>query len=228
MPPFTSECTFDDSKSCSSAEPHAPMKNQSCYAPVGRRSVTFAKAVAVLEVQHLKDTTHAEIAATWYDTSECEAIKKGMITTIRLMMAKKPIGSDQCTRGLEFRTPAGAKFRKKNKLESLTAVWNEQVSQWKTGTSDAEAISRVYMETSKHCGEKAQKAGAYDEKAVQKCWGLSLNDSEEDSQSSLRLGGKLAAESKARRETVGEDLKLQVESDHHRQSRRTSCGPAAA
>ena len=70
MPPFTSECTFDDSKSCSSAEPQAPMKNESCYAPVERRSVTFAKAVAVLEVQHLKDTTDAEIAATWYDTSE--------------------------------------------------------------------------------------------------------------------------------------------------------------
>lgn len=226
MPPFTSECTFDDSKSCSSAEPQAPMKNESCYAPVGRRSVTFAKAVAVLEVQHLKDTTDAEIAATWYDTSECEAIKKGMVTTIRLMMAKKLIGSDQCTRGLEFRTPAGAKLRKKNKLESLTAVWNEQVSQWKTGTSDAEAISRVYMETSKHCGENAQKAGAYDEKAVQKYWGL--HASKDDSQSSLRLEGELAAESKARRETVGDDVKLQVGSDHHRQPRRTSCGPAAA
>jgi hypothetical protein len=228
MPPFTSEYTFDDSKSCSSAEPQAPMKNESCYAPVGRRSVTFATTVAVLEVQHLKDTTNAEIAASWYDNSECEAIKKRMVATIRLMMAKKPIGSDQCTRGLEFRTPSGAKLRKKNKLESLTAVWNEQVSQWKTGTSDAEAISRVYIETSKHCGEKAQKAGAYDAKVVQKYSGLSRNGSEDHSQNSLRLGGKLEAESKARREIVGDDLKQQVGSDHQRQPRRTSCGPAAA
>lgn len=196
------------------------MENKSCNAPVGRRSVTFSETVAVLEVQHLKDTTDAEIAATWYDSSECEAIKKGMIVTIRLMMAKKPIGSDHCIRGLEFRTPTGAKLRKQNKLESLTAVWNEQVLQWKTGTSDAEAISRVYMETSEHCREKAQKAGAYDAKVVQKCWGLP--------QSSLRLGGTLTVESKARRETVVDDLKQQVGSEHHRQPRQALCGPAAA
>jgi hypothetical protein len=227
MPPFTTECTFDDSISCSSAELQAPMKNESCNAPVGRRSVTFSETVAVLEMQHLKDTTDAEIAATWYDNIECEEIKKGMVATIRLMMAKKPIGSDHCTRGLEFRTPTGAKLRKKNKLESLTAVWNEQVSQWKTGTSDAETISRVYMETSKHCREMARKAGAYDAKVVQKYLGL-LDDSEYHSQSSLGSAKNLTVESKARRETLGDDLKQQVGSEHHRQPRRASCGPAAA
>lgn len=224
MLPLTTESTCDDSKSCSSAESQAPMKNEPCNAPaVGRRSVSFGNTVDVLVVQHLKDTTEEEIAAIWYDNSEFEAIKKGMVATIRLMMTKKPIGSDHCTRGLEFRTPTGAKLRKNNKLESLTAVWNEQVLQWQTGTSDAEAISRVYKETSKRCREMAQKAGAYDAKAVQKYSGLSLKDSDQ-SPSSLSL----AAESKARRETVGDDLKQQVGSEHHRQPRRASCGPAAA
>ena len=84
------------------------------------------------------------------------------------MIAKKPVDSDQCTRGIEFRTPQGAKFRKKNKLEALTAVWNEQVSQWKENVTDEEAIRRVYLEHSTKCTETAHKFGLHDEKAVQK------------------------------------------------------------
>eukprot|EP00339_Tiarina_fusa_P030045 CAMPEP_0117031636 /NCGR_PEP_ID=MMETSP0472-20121206/22715_1 /TAXON_ID=693140 ORGANISM="Tiarina fusus, Strain LIS" /NCGR_SAMPLE_ID=MMETSP0472 /ASSEMBLY_ACC=CAM_ASM_000603 /LENGTH=124 /DNA_ID=CAMNT_0004740001 /DNA_START=1 /DNA_END=375 /DNA_ORIENTATION=- len=90
-----------------------------------------------------------------------------MIVTIRLMMANKPIGDGQCSRGLEFRTPSGAKKRKKNKLDALTAVWNEQVSQWNEHKTDEFAISFVYQQQNQKCREQALRFGRHDEKAAE-------------------------------------------------------------
>jgi hypothetical protein len=128
--------------------------------------VTFDSDVDVHEIPHLRDISKEEIAATWYNNEDFEEIKRAIVTTLRLMIAKKPIGSDQCSRGLEFRTPMGAKLRKKNKLEALTAVWNAQVAQWKDNITDDEAIRMVYLEQSLKCREVAIKFGVQDEKAV--------------------------------------------------------------
>ena len=130
--------------------------------------VSFTSDVDVKEVPHIKDLSPEEVAAVWYNGADFERIKKALVVTLRLMIAKKPVDSDQCTRGIEFRTPQGAKFRKKNKLEALTAVWNEQVSQWKENITDEEAIRSVYLEHSTKCMETARKFGLHDEKAVQK------------------------------------------------------------
>jgi hypothetical protein len=130
--------------------------------------VSFISDVDVKEVPHIKDLSAEEIAAVWYNGADFEDIKKSLVVTLRLMIANKPVGSDQCTRGIEFRTPQGAKFRKQNKLEALTAVWNEQVSQWKENITDEVAIRRVYLQHSTKCMETARKFGLHDEKAVQK------------------------------------------------------------
>ncbi|KAL3912380.1 MAG: hypothetical protein SGILL_006906 [Bacillariaceae sp.] len=137
--------------------------------------VSFTSDVDVKEMPHLKDMPAEEVSAVWYNSADFEKIKKNLVTTLRLMIANKPVGSDMCTRGIEFRTPQGAKFRKKNKLEALTAVWNEQVAQWKENVTDDEAIRRVYLEHSTKCLETAQKFGMHDEKAVEKYLGEALN-----------------------------------------------------
>jgi hypothetical protein len=106
------------------------------------------------------------------------------------MMAKKPMSSDHCTRGLEFRAPAGAKLRKKNKIDALTAVWNEQVTQWKDNRTDEEAISLVYQQQSQKSRMCARRMGIHDQNTVEQCWANG-----DDSLSTLSLGGSISSES---------------------------------
>jgi hypothetical protein len=155
--------------------------------------VSFEQHVDVQEVPHLRDLPPDQVAEVWYNGEDFETIKKSLVVTLRLMIANKPVGSDQCTRGLEFRTPHGAKYRKKNKVEALTAVWNEQVAQWKDNVTDDEAIRRVYIEQSTKCCETAKKFGLHDEKAVQKYLGEDSSESE-DSVCSTSLRARLVVE----------------------------------
>jgi hypothetical protein len=156
-------------------------------------SVTFEQHVDVQEVPHWRDLPSDEVSAIWYNGEDFESIKRSLVVTLRLMIANKPVGSDQCTRGLEFRTPHGAKYRKKNKLEALTAVWNEQVVQWKDDVTDDEAIRRVYLEQSEKCRETARKFGLHDEKAAQKYLGEDTSESE-DSVRSTSLRARLVVD----------------------------------
>ena len=131
------------------------------------RSVRFASEVDVKEVPHLNNVPEDEHVATWYSVEDFDEMKKDMIATVRLMITNKPVGEDRCTRGLEFRTPAGARLRKQTKLEALTAVWNEQVSQWKRHETDEERISIVYQRLSYKSREAAHTMGLRDEIAVE-------------------------------------------------------------
>ena len=133
-----------------------------------KKSTRFCKKVEVREVPSLTTLSEEEINATWYTADEFQVIKQTLVTTIRFMTAKKPLEGDLCKRGLEFRTPTGAKTRKANKLKSLRAVWNEQVSQWKSGTADDEAIRRVYLEETKDSCDEAHRMGQSDEKEAQR------------------------------------------------------------
>jgi hypothetical protein len=130
--------------------------------------VTFSQSLDVHEICHFRDLSPEDVEATWYSTDDFDEIKKSLVVTLRLMMADKPVGDDQCTRGLEFRTPQGAKYRKRNKVEALTAVWNEQVQQWQNDVVDDEAIRRVYLEHSIKCRDAARKFGIHDEKVIRK------------------------------------------------------------
>jgi hypothetical protein len=167
--------------------------NSSSSDPVEEVFVSFEQHVDVKEIPHIKDLSAEEVSAVWYNGEDFEAIKKSLVVTLRLMIASKPVGSDQCTRGLEFRTPQGAKYRKKNKLEALTAVWNEQVAQWKDNVSNDEAIRRVYVEQSKKCIETARKFGMHDERAVQKYLGEDMSESD-DSVRSTSLRARLVVD----------------------------------
>ena len=131
---------------------------------LAKKKVRFNTSIDVREVPHLRDLSEGETEATWFSPVEFENIKRKLVVTIRLMMAKKPIDRDQCTRGLEFRTPAGAKMRKQNKLKALTAVWNEQVAQWKDDRTDEEAISFVYQQQVLECRDIARRMAKQDEK----------------------------------------------------------------
>ena len=143
------------------------------------KRVQFSTSIDVREVRHWKDLPKEEVEATWYTPAEFEEIKKSLVITIRLMMTKKPLSEDLCSRGLEFRTPAGAKLRKKNKLKALTAVWNEQVAQWKADRTDEEAISYVYQQEVHECRIIARRLALQDQKESQ-CYLCEVDMDESD------------------------------------------------
>lgn len=128
------------------------------------KKVRFNGNIDVREVPHRNELPEGEAEATWYSPVEFEGIKKTLVATVRLMMAKKPLDQDQCSRGLEFRTPAGAKMRKQNKLKALTAVWNEQVAQWKEDRTNEEAIAFVYEREVHECRDIAFRMAKQDAK----------------------------------------------------------------
>ncbi len=152
----------------STVDSEIPAKSPLVVEQASEKHVRFCTSIDVREVRHWKDLPIEETEATWYTAAEFEGIKKSLVLTIRLMMAKKPLDQDQCTRGLEFRTPAGAKLRKKNKLKALTAVWNEQVAQWKEDRTDDDAISNVYQHEVHECRIIARRLALQDQKEVQR------------------------------------------------------------
>ena len=136
--------------------------------------VTFSQRMDVREIRHFRDLSPEEIKDVWYANEDFDEIKKSLIGTLRLMMSKKPIldeeGDDDelhCIRGLEFRTPQGAKRRKQIKVDALTAVWNEQVKQWQNDVVDDESIRQVYLKHSDPCRMAAYKFGIQDQLAIQ-------------------------------------------------------------
>ena len=147
MSALITDQNLDDSATCST-DGFPETKKPLVPASPSSKRVSFGSHVDIQEVPHINDMEDDLIADTWYNDEDFAIIKQGMVVTVRLMMANKPVDESQTTRGLEFRTPAGSKQRKHNKLKALTAVWNEQVAQWKRNFADAEAISFVYQQQS--------------------------------------------------------------------------------
>jgi hypothetical protein len=141
--------------------------------PRQTKAVHFRKNVDVREVPSLKSLPADEIEATWYTAEDFQVIKKTLVATVRMMIAEKPLDKDLCSRGLECRTPIGAKERKSNKLAALKAVWNEQVAQWKADVFDPEAIRAASHEQTTQCCELARQLGEFDE---QEARGYTMDD----------------------------------------------------
>jgi hypothetical protein len=230
VPPasYITVCTTEQEKEQKPNSPHkrrSAMKgSQRRIVPCEKGFVTFSQNVDVQEVPHLKDLPQEEKIATWYNNQDFERIKKSLVITLRLMMAQKPVGSDQCVRGLEFRTPQGAKFRKKTKIDALTAVWNEQVAQWKENKTDDEAIRRVYVQHSLKCREAARKFGLHDEQAVQNYLHGETPEEDDSCCSSFHSFGLPEDENKEKMNDDGVSTNHTIEDIVVKQS----CAPSAA
>ena len=86
------------------------------------------------------------------------------------MMRNEIIAEDDeeyCTRGLEFKTKAGARFRSSNKLRTRSAVLNEQDLQRDEGFEDPQYIAMASMEESRGCRDGALARAIYDEQSIQ-------------------------------------------------------------
>jgi hypothetical protein len=113
------------------------------------RAVSFAPSIRYKPVKHIDDFTDEQIEDIWFTEYDLNVIRADCVATVRHMMYKRAIDEEtDCTRGLEFKTPAGAKFRKNNKQTAIQAVMAEQRSQKSTGVADEEYLSEVYQEAS--------------------------------------------------------------------------------
>ena len=143
---------------------------QFCCSETKKRSMKkrtrFYPHVKVYQIQHFECFSAVEIASMWYIEDDYMQINQEMKSTLRRVKAGEPLESDQCFRGLEFRTPKGYRGRHKRKKDSYDEVLNEQEAQWEQGFEDEDAIASLYSAHSKPCMKAARKRAIQDEKNV--------------------------------------------------------------
>lgn len=133
-----------------------------------RRIVSFAPQVETSAVERLCDLAEGEIAVIWYNRDQYHAIKKSLTLTVKKMCKGLPLETDEESRGLEYRTPAGAQRRQKNKLHSIDAVLDEQERQWEENRRNPTYIAEIYGQATAHCLMAAYLVAKADSEFVQK------------------------------------------------------------
>ena len=132
--------------------------------------MSFAPVIKYKTVRHLSEYSPEEIECLFYGDEDLEDIRRDCGETVRRMVEKDGIPEDRyCIRGLEYKTPGGADFRRKNKHRALRVVLEEQRKQIEEGVRNDESISEVYMRSSDKCKRIARFLAARDEEEVKSC-----------------------------------------------------------
>jgi hypothetical protein len=141
-----------------------------------RRRVLFKETVSVRPITHIDDMSEERIHAVWYDKKDFEDIKKGIVSTVRLMMSCQEGNGDSsssvidneehCSRGLEYRTRDGASARRENKWNALNAVLDEQDRQKELGIQNEKLLSQIYITENRRSRLNALQLGIQDENAA--------------------------------------------------------------
>ena len=132
-----------------------------------KRSASFSPHVRVKRTLHINNYSDDEVEATWYGDSDFQRIHDEINYTVDLIEKSEHIDTSKyCTRGLEFRTRAGAQQRRRNKIDARNATLDEQDFQWTEGLNDPDMLSKVYQRKSHTCLVAAHMAGLMDEKVA--------------------------------------------------------------
>jgi hypothetical protein len=112
--------------------------------------------------------TDEEKEAVWYTENDSKIILGMAKVTVRMMMKGEcPTDDvDYCSRGLEGKTPAGARRRQENKFRCRSALLQEQEMQREEGVFDPDYLAQVSREHSKDVCIQARHAALSDEQAV--------------------------------------------------------------
>lgn len=129
----------------SNHEETPPEKNQ--HRSRRRRRLRFNEQITVRAITHIFDFSEEEIADAWYKKAEYQRMRSDVILTVRKLVRGEYRGDtdDHCARGLEFKTPVGARRRKRNKLNALAGVLDEQDRQVEENYFNLEAMAYVYI-----------------------------------------------------------------------------------
>jgi hypothetical protein len=124
---------------------------------------------AYAEVTEIPRCRDEEIDTIWFNKTDYQKIKKGLLETVKFMSCKNPIeksSEKHCARGLEGRTLRGSCDRLKNKVEVVNAVLLEQDMQRNEGINDSEDIADASCSVSYRSVQAALRFGHQDEQAV--------------------------------------------------------------
>ncbi|KAG7351110.1 hypothetical protein IV203_010470 [Nitzschia inconspicua] len=116
--------------------------------PSTTKSVRFHSRVRFKNVKHIDDYTDREYFATWYAEEDLQEIFNHCVDTVRKMVNGFVLNEDDgySPRGLEYKTPTGAKIRKENKARGIRIVLDEQERQRIEGVIDPERLAKLYSD----------------------------------------------------------------------------------
>jgi hypothetical protein len=116
-----------------------------------KKSVTFNKRVKVQKILHINDFSQQRVDDIWFTKSEYNNLKAEALETCQLMLAGKPLGKDQSSKGLEYKLPAVYERRQQDKHTHLHSVLDEQDQQWASLIDDDQRIADISrMRTAEH------------------------------------------------------------------------------
>lgn len=114
-----------------------------------QKSVKFHSRVRFKHVKHIDDYSDREYFATWYVEEDLQDIFNHCVDTVRMMVNGFVLDEEKgySPRGLEYKTPTGAKTRKHNKSRGIRTVLDEQERQRAEGVNDPERLAKLYFES---------------------------------------------------------------------------------
>jgi hypothetical protein len=112
------------------------------------RSVSFNPILRFKPVKHINDYSDRDCCSIWLMEEELEDIFDHCVETVKMMVRGELLLEDEgyCPRGLEFKTPAGARARKESKALAMKLVLDEQDRQVRRGIYDPELIATMYRD----------------------------------------------------------------------------------
>jgi hypothetical protein len=127
--------------------------------------VQFSPNIKFRSIPRFSNYTRAEHEVTWYSTEQLQDSMSDCYVTCRKMMRGDPILEEEgfCSRGLEYKTSSGQKFRKSNKIRGWDVVMSECEIQRKMGVQEPEYLAMIYANETKDSRRLAYLMAVRDE-----------------------------------------------------------------
>lgn len=136
--------------------------------PNNKKRIHWNYKVVKRRHHRLCDLSDEEKEAVWYTANDTKIILAMAKVTVKMMMKGEICDDiDYCSRGLEGKTPSGAKRRQKNKQILRKALLEEQEIQREEGVYDPEYLAELSIFYSKDVCVAAYNTGLSDEHSVQ-------------------------------------------------------------
>jgi hypothetical protein len=112
------------------------------------KSVSFNPILRFKAVKHINDYSDKEYSSLFLTEDDLEDIFDECVENVKMMVRGEILVEEDgyCPRGLEFKTPRGARARKESKANALKLVLDEQELQVSLGYNDTDAIATIYRD----------------------------------------------------------------------------------
>jgi hypothetical protein len=145
------------------------LKNEATKLVIVSKKVRFNKNAKVRKIMPHHKYTAEEKEANWYSNAEFKQIRTSAVATVTKLAKGIDVDSDEndCSRGLEFKTPQKNKIRQTRKLGIIWQVLGQQeMLQMEGKEVDPERLADVYTSSTIVCVLEAISRAKKDELAA--------------------------------------------------------------